>query len=147
KFINFTVVKFSVFLVLGILASHFFPVSILLFNIVLFLFGAVILLWLWARNQLFQTIYFGIATYLCIFAMGYFSYQIRLPRFQPNHYSEFISENSSDVIQLKIIQNSKPDKFNFKYFAKIQSVNGKSSSGKILLNVSKGSMPKTFSSD
>lgn len=146
KFINFTVVKFSIFLVLGILTSHFFPFTTLS---LIFLFGllfAVFILWLWARKQLFQMVYFGIATYLCFFAIGYFSYQIRLPQFQPNHYSQIIPEDAA-LLQLKIIQSLKPDKFNLKYFADVKAVNGKQTTGKILLNVSKDSAIKPFSSD
>lgn len=146
KFINFTVVKFSIFLVLGILTSHFFPFTTLSLIFLLGLLLAVFILWLWARLQLFQMVYFGIATYLCFFAIGYFSYQIRLPQFQPKHYSQIISEDAA-LLQLKIIQSLKPDKFNLKYFAHVKAVNGKPTTGKILLNVSKDSLIKPFSSD
>src|SRR5690606_20775265 len=144
--INFTVVKFSICLVLGILTSHFFPIGIQVFNFVLAFLLAVSILWFFARRQLFQKIYFGIATYLCFFAIGYFSYQIRLPRFQPNHYSQIISGDAV-LLQLKIIQSLKSDKFNHKYFAEINAVNGKQTTGKILLNISKDSLSKIFSSD
>lgn len=147
KFINFTVVKFSIFLVLGILASHFFPIGILVLNFLLAILFVVIILWVFARKQLFQNVYFGIAAYLCFFCIGYFSYQIRLPQFQSNHYSQDISENNSELFQLKIIQSLKPDKFNLKYFAEINAVNGKQTKGKILLNISKDSLSKTFSSN
>ena len=147
KFINFTVVKFSIFLVLGILASHFFPIEILVLNFLLAILFAVFILWLFARKQFFQNVYFGIAAYLCFFSLGYFSYQIRLPQFRPNHYSQVISENNRELLQLKIIQNLKPDAFNQKYFAEINTVNGEETEGKILLNISKDSLSKTFSSD
>src|SRR5690606_12485264 len=147
KFINFTVVKFSIFLVLGILASHFFPIEILVSSFLLAILFAVTILWFFARKQLFQNVYFGIATYFCFFSIGYFSYQIRLPQFQPNHYSQIVSENKVVFIQLKILQSLKPDKFNLKYFAEINAVNDEKTKGKILLNISKDSLPKTFSSD
>src|SRR5690606_35618766 len=86
-------------------------------------------------------------TYFCFFFIGYFSYQIRLPQFQPNHYSQIVSENKVVFIQLKILQSLKPDKFNLKYFAEINAVNDEKTKGKILLNISKDSLPKTFSSD
>lgn len=146
KFINFTVVKFSIFLVLGILTSHFFPFTTLSLIFLLGLLFAVFILWLWARKQLFQMVYFGIATYLCFFAIGYFSYQIRLPHFQPNHYSQIIPEDAA-LLQLKIIQSLKPDNFNLKYFAHVKAVNGRRTTGKILLSVSKDSLMKPFSSD
>ncbi len=107
---------------------------------------AVFILWILARKQLFQMVYFGIAAYLCFFAIGYLSYQIRLPHFQPNHYSQIIPEDAA-LLQLKVIQSLKPDKFNLKYFAEVKAVNGKETTGKILLNVSKDSLIRPFSSD
>src|SRR5690606_18277615 len=139
NFVNFTIVKFSVFLVLGILTSHFFPVAILTLHILLALFGSVIIAWFWARKQLFQKVYFGVATYLCLFFVGYFNYQIRLPQFQPKHYLHVITENSHELVQLKIIQNIKPDPFNLNYFAQVKAINGKKTNGNILLNISRDS--------
>ncbi len=153
KFINFAVVKFSVFLVLGILTAHFFPISTFLLSYVFGLLFCLTILWFWAKKQLIQTIYFGIATYLCFFAIGYLSYQIRLPQFQPRHYSHILFDETDEIdktyeiFQLKITQTLKPDKFNFKYFATVNAVNGISSEGKILLNISKDSLEETFLAD
>ncbi|WP_347374237.1 ComEC/Rec2 family competence protein [Aequorivita sp. Q41] len=146
KFINFIIVKFSVFIVLGIVFAHFFPISALLLNFLLALVFIVFALWLWAKKQFFQTIYFGIACYLCFFTIGYFSYQLRLPQFQPTHYS-FKTTTDLELIQLKISQSLKPDKFNHKYIANVNAINGISSTGKILLNISKDSLMNSFSAD
>lgn len=147
KFINFTIVKFSFFLVLGILSAYFLPISIFLLKYVLALVFFQTILWFWARNQFIQTVYYGITTYICFFAIGYLSYQIRLPQVQSNHYSHFISAETPEIFQLKITQSLKPDKFNFKYFADVIAIKGVPSEGKLLLNVSKDSVNKTFSSD
>ncbi len=147
KFINFAIVKFSIFLVLGILTAHFFPISTFLLKYILAFLLGVIILWLWARKQLIQTVYFGIATYLCFFAIGYFSYQIHLPQFQPKHYSHLVSNQTAEILQFKITQTLKPDKFNFKYFADMNAINGVPTMGKILLNVSKDSLSKSFYPD
>ena len=147
KFINFAIVKFSIFLVVGILTSHFFPITTFLIIYILALFFVTILLWLWARKQLIQTVYFGIATYLCFFAIGYFSYQRRLPQFQPTHYSQVLSKETVEIFQIKITQTLKPDTFNYKYFAHVNAINGISSRGKILLNVSKDSLLQSFYPD
>ncbi len=144
KFINFTIVKFSVFLILGILAGHFFPTSLLFSKILGALFLLLIILFLIARKQLFQNSYFGIVTYCCFFAIGYFSYQIRLPQFQPNHYSHTTIADNSEIIQIEISQVLKPDKFNLKYLADVSAIQGKPVSGKILLHVAKDSLIQTF---
>lgn len=147
KFINFAVVKFSFFLVLGILASHVFPISIFLLPYLLILLFGVVIFWFWSQNQLFQNVYFGITTYLCFFAIGYISYQMRLPSFQPQHYSHIGIDNKAEIIQLKIGQAIKPDKYNLKYYAHITAINGVSTKGKILLSISKDSLQKQIKSD
>lgn len=147
KFINFAIVRFSVFLVAGILAAHFFPISFLFFEFLILLFIGIFILWLVAKEQLVQSVYFGMAVYISFFAIGYLSYQLRRPDFQPAHYSHITSESTPYLIQIKISQSIKPDNFNSKYFANVQSINGKASAGRILLNISKDSLEKTFSSD
>lgn len=104
-------------------------------------------MWFIARRQLIQQVFMGIATYLCFFAIGYFSYQIQIPKFQPKHYSHIVEEGNPKTIQIKIVQSLKPDKFNYKYFATVTAVNGKSAKGKILLNISKDSSSKSFLPD
>ena len=131
KFINFAIVKFSVFLILGIIIAHFFPISTFLLKYVLALLFCQTILWFWARKQFIQTVYFGITTYICFFAIGYLSYQFHLPDFQNDHYSHFISTEAPEIIQIKITQTLKPDKFNFKYFANVNAINGIHSKGKI----------------
>ncbi len=147
KFINFAVVKFSIFVVLGILAAHFFPISTFFLNYVLALLFGVAILWIWARKQIIQTVYFGIATLICFYAIGYLTYQMRLPQFHPKHYSHFVSEKKTDLIQLKINQYLKPDTFYVKYFATVSAINGTATTGKIVLNISKNSIAEPFSPD
>ena len=147
KFINFAIVRFSAFLVLGILAAQYFPFNIFSLHYLFIILAIVTSLWLWSRKQLIQQVYFGIATYLCFFSIGYFTHQIRLPQFQPKHYSHFISENKTDLVQLKITQSLKPDKYYVKYFATVSAINNKPATGKILLNLSKDSITKSFSPD
>jgi len=147
KFINFAIVRFSIFLVLGILTAHFYPISHISLSWLVILFSCVLVLWLWARNQLIQTAHFGIATYLCFFAIGHFSYQMRLPQFQEKHFSHVSTDDAPQILQLKIVKTFKPDKFNLKYLAKVDAVQGKSTTGKILLSISKDSMKTALPAD
>ncbi|MBG43938.1 MAG: competence protein [Aequorivita sp.] len=147
KFINFAIVKFSAFLVLGILAAHYLPSNSFFLSYLFIILAIVAVLWFWSRKQLVQQVYFGIATYCCFFSIGYFAYQIQQPQFQPNHYSHFISENKADLVQLKINQSLKPDNFYLKYFATITAINNNPAAGKILLNISKKSIKQSFSPD
>lgn len=147
RFINFAIVKFSLFLVLGILYAHFFPISFLFLIPLLIIFGIFFIFWLFARQQLIQQVFLGITAYVCFFCIGVFCYQINMPNFNIEHYSHNVNDDSPQIIQLKISQSLKPDKFNFKYFANINAVNGKPATGKILVNIKKDSLSKSFLPD
>ncbi|WP_313111617.1 ComEC/Rec2 family competence protein [Aequorivita sediminis] len=144
KFINFAIVRFSIFLTIGILSAHFYPITTFLLPYLLALIFVFVLFWFRARKQLFQTVELGIVTYLCFFAIGYVSYQMRLPMFQSNHYSHNSTTDTPETLQLKITETLKDDNFNHKYLAEIYEVNGKHSKGNVLVNVSKDSIENRF---
>ncbi|WP_310991070.1 ComEC/Rec2 family competence protein [Aequorivita marina] len=147
KFINFAIVKFAFFLVSGILTAHFFPISTFILPYIFLLFVGVVIFWFWARKQLIQNLYFGIITYLCFFSIGYTSYQMCLSDFKPGHYSTLNLSDSPELIELKIKQVLKPDRFNLKYIAAVKAVNTTSTQGKILLYLSKDSLQQTLQPD
>ena len=138
KLINYVVVHISVLLALGILSAHFLSShEFFYFKIN---FGLTLLLvigWIMTRRGLSQNAFFGILAYLCIFGIGYFNYQLRLPKFQPKHYSHFSSQEFSSLLQLKVINVLKPDTYNNKYIVTVQAMSGRLTIGKILLNVQK----------
>lgn len=146
KFINFAIVKFSLFLTLGILSARFFPeYSIFHFYIILPLLLALCIIWLIAKKQLFPNAYFGTITFICFFLIGHISYQFRLPNFQNNHYSHIlINDNSTtsetQLIQLKIKEVLKSDSYNSKYIASIINLNKVNTKGSILLNLRKDTL-------
>jgi len=146
KFINFAVVKFSLFLILGIVVAYFFPIFNFLF-ILLFCLTLLVITWIFARNQLVQSVFFGIVTYATFFSVGYFNYQIRLPKFQKSHYSYFISEEKEEILQIKIVEVLKPDNYNTKYIAEVFAIKNLKTQGKILVNIKKDSLDKNFTID
>jgi len=148
KFINFTVVQFSVLLAIGIAASHYFKsLSVSILPVLLFLCTLLFGTWLLARKQLFQQVYFGSIAVFCFFALGFFNYQIRTPQFQTNHYSNRIFKNQSSLLQLKITEVLKSNNYNQKYISEVQFIDGETSSGKILLSVKKDSSFKNATID
>ena len=139
KFINFAIVKFSLCLMLGIILAHLFPISFSFLFPLLFLFGLTGFFWLISIKKLSQTIFLGVATYLCFITLGYFSYQVRMPDNRPKHYSHSLEKADSRLIQVKIRQSLKPDNYYNKYLAQVQYQNGKTSEGKVLLSILKDS--------
>lgn len=84
---------------------------------------------------------------MSFFIIGYFNYQIQLPRFQPNHYSHISSEKTTDFFQLKITDILKPDNYNRKYIAKVEAINGISTSGNILILIQKDDISDALNID
>jgi|SRR5690554_725581 len=139
-FVNFSIVRFAIFLVLGILTAHQYEGSIFFLIPLLFCFLLTGLFYFLARRQLIQQVFFGICVYGCFFGIGLVSYQIRLPQFQDDHYSHRIEENQPYLIQVKIKDILNPDDFNSKYFAEVLAVNTSPNKGKVLISISKASL-------
>ncbi len=148
KFINFTVVKFSICLALGILAAHFSSFSL---NFILIILPATIVLLavslFFARNQLFQNPLVGISVYMFFFSLGFANYQMQLPRFQAQHYSHFVKENETTTLQLKIKEILKPDNFSEKYIAEVFAANRTKTNGRILIYKVKDSLEEPYITD
>lgn len=148
KFINSPVVFFSVLVALGIAVAYLLPTpSIPFVSIILGLLLLLSFSWLFSRNQLYQNVFFGSIAYLCFFAIGYFNYQIRLPNFQPKHYSQKKSEEKVALLQLKITEVLKPDSYNDKYISEVKAVDGTTTSGKILVSIQKDSLSEALTID
>lgn len=141
KFLNFTIIKISIFLSLGILTTYTLQESTLsYFNFLIPCFIALVLILIISRKQLFQTVYFGITTYVCFFFLGCFIYQKQLPTFQKNHYTHQLECAFEDkykplLTEIKINEVLKPDLYNSKYIAEIILLKGIKTKGKILLSI------------
>ena len=147
KFINFSVIKFAFFLTAGIIIAHFYP-NTLYFYLAISLYIGLLIIGFISKEHLFQTIYFGIVTYACIFLLGAITYQINLPEFQNNHYSQNDSMDlKENILQLKIKEVLKSDTYNSKYIAEVIAINNNYFDGKILLNIKRDSFEKMFNID
>ena len=147
KFINFSVIKFAFFLTAGIIIAHFYP-NTLYFYLAISLCISLLIIGFIIKEHLFQTIYFGIVTYACIFLLGAITYQINLPEFQNNHYSQNDSMDlKENILQLKIKEVLKSDTYNSKYIAEVIAINNNYFDGKILLNIKRDSFEKIFNID
>ncbi|MBT8261811.1 MAG: competence protein ComEC family protein [Bacteroidia bacterium] len=130
RFVKFAIVRFSLFLVLGIVTGHFLH-SVWWFYLLPGFFILFGVLWWLAKRQLFQNVYFALVTYSWFFILGLVNYQIRLPQFQPNHYSTHLTE-SEQSFMLEISEILKPDRFNFKGIAEVRTISNHATHGRIL---------------
>jgi competence protein ComEC len=148
KFVNYTVVHFSILVALGITAAHCSPsISVPVFPIIFLLTVILFVTWILVRRQLFQNVYFGSIAFLCFFALGFFNYQIRTPNFQSNHFSHLKTVKKHSLLQLKVTEVLKSDVYNHKFISEVQFSDRRRSSGKVLVNVKKDSLIETYTLD
>lgn len=144
QFLNFTIIKLSIFLILGIITGF----SIDLPTIPLFIFlGSLFLIfcisYFRARRKLFDDVFFGICTWSLIFSLGMATAHLHQPKNQPEHYIN-LQTAEADVMQIRIIEPLKPNFYNQPYIAEVERIfsekKSRQVSGKILLNISKDSI-------
>ncbi|WP_432411802.1 ComEC/Rec2 family competence protein [Rasiella sp. SM2506] len=153
SYVNFSVVRFAVCLTLGITAGYwaenfelFSITTSALISIPLVLLVLLYVSWQWNKKQLEPSPLFGILVCFLFFFIGLANYSLRLPKSQANHFIHYSSAENK-LLQLKITEALKPDAFNLKYIAEIQTINEAKSKGKILLLLRKDSLQPIRSVD
>ncbi|UBZ08489.1 competence protein ComEC family protein [Salegentibacter mishustinae] len=150
QFLNFTIIKLSIFLILGIITGF----SIDLPTNLLFIFFASLFLifcisFLRARRKIFDDIFFGICTWSLIFTLGIATAYLHQPKNQPQHYIN-LQTAEADAIQIRVIEILKPNLYNQPYSAEVETIflgkNSIPAKGKVLLNISKDSIQQDIKS-
>ena len=145
QFLNFTIIKLSIFLILGIITGF----SIELPSIMLFIFLGLLFLifcisFFRARRKLFDDAFFGICTWSLIFCIGIATAHLHQPKNQPQHYIN-LQTAEAGVMQIRVLEALKPNLYNQPYIAEVERIfsdkNSIPATGKILLNISKDSIP------
>ncbi|OIQ21796.1 MAG: hypothetical protein BM557_03110 [Flavobacterium sp. MedPE-SWcel] len=99
--------------------------------------------WLSAKTFV-QKPYFSISTLLLAFFTGLLTFSLHHPPNSPTHYSNVLTAGEAPLIKGYIAERIKPNDFNEKYYLKVQSVNKKPATGKILITVPIKSHPLLF---
>ncbi|MBK5192186.1 MAG: ComEC family competence protein [Flavobacteriaceae bacterium] len=139
--LNFTVIKLSLFLMMGIILGFYLklPMENLLpwesLVLIVFIFS-----YLRSGKLFFQDILFGISCFMMFILIGIFSTSIHLPQNRPNHYLNLFVEAAPEQNQLliaEVTEKLKPGLYQEKYILKAKNYNAQPAEGKVLLNVSK----------
>ncbi len=148
KLLNFPIIKLTICLVIGIVLAHYATID---FKIILFsTIGFAILLgvyWLVLKSKIDRLPFFGLLTYFCMIGVGMTSYTIQNEKLQSHHYTNLTSSDNSNSITFKIEERLKPDNYNDKYIASIQSLNKEKATGKLLIHIKRDSLAKSLSVD
>lgn len=138
KFINFIIVRLSICLALGISSAHYITLQ---FRYILFCFGLVLvslfLVWVTERRRLLQGWFFGLLVYLTFFFMGMLNYSLQMPDLRSSYYGNFVGENKTAVLVVKIKEVLRPSSYYDKYFAQVQQIDEQHTSGLVLLQIKK----------
>jgi len=138
QLINLTAFKITFALACGILISHFTAVPLVLLHKLLGVsFFLLVFAWFRSRKMLVQDVVFGSIALTSLILLGMWVHQMHKPLNHSGHYTNNISLNEEQLVQLKIKSTLKPDLFNKKYVAELQDADGVKVSGKVLLLVTK----------
>lgn len=141
KQVNFTAFKITLIFLAGILCSHFFDFALeILQGAIVAVLILLILAWWRSKKMIFQDGVFGSLAFITLFLFGAWVYQLHQPHHHSIHYSNQEFENNEVLFQLKITSQLKPDLFNEKYIAAIQSIDGKEMTGNLLFLIAKDSL-------
>ncbi len=141
KLLNFTIIKLTLCLVIGIILGHYFRFDFhlsTLLSIGLIISSSVY--WCFLRGKIIDSTFFAILGYASMTSLGINAYNIQNERLDTNHYTNFQIESNLNDIVFKIEERLKPDLYNDKYIGQIQSINNSAANGRILINIKRDSI-------
>ncbi|WP_047550906.1 ComEC/Rec2 family competence protein [Psychroserpens sp. Hel_I_66] len=149
KLLNFTIIKLTICLIVGILFAEYFKIA-LLFSAVLCLVLLFILSvsFIIAKHQDEPSVWFGILAITTTFCLGIFVYNIHDQQNFDNHYSLEISEETiKEPVIFKVRERLKSGNYYDKYVVNILKIGNRDVKGKVLLNIKKDSVVDRFKND
>ncbi len=150
KLLNFTIIKLTACLILGIVIGYYFEISV--FNSIVLtsvLLGVLAISFFIAKKQFRKTVWFGIAAFLSMTSIGVLTTSLHNQKHFSNHYSHYISTENShlNTATFRIREVLKPNRYYQKYVVDILKIEGQNTSGKCLLSIPKDSLALTLKID
>ncbi|WP_452221765.1 ComEC/Rec2 family competence protein [Lacinutrix salivirga] len=150
KALNFTVIKLTLCLIIGILIAFYCSISwTISLILVVALFSFLLLFFFIAKKQFHKTIWFGLVAYLTMIMVGVLCVNFHNQKNFNNHYKNYLSLKSKqpETITFKIRELLKPSAYSDKYVIDILKIDNTNVRGKSLLNVYKDSTLIKFKVD
>lgn len=150
RLFNFTIIKLTICLIIGILIGYYCALTVLtILSGLAFLIALLfVLLWI-TKKQFQQTIWFGSLTFVTFIFLGMLTNSIHDQRNFKNHYSHILQMEGDSIpeITFRIREVLKSGQFYDKYVIDILNFNGQKSKGLSLLNVKKENSGKPLKVD
>tara|TARA_R110001583_G_scaffold50882_2_gene158784 strand:+ start:14168 stop:16207 length:2040 start_codon:yes stop_codon:yes gene_type:complete len=150
KLLNFTIIKLTICLIIGVLIGCFYPVSIKInYYILGILLSILTASYFISKKQFHKTIWFGIIAFFTMISIGVLTVNIHNQKLISNHYSHFIpsEKGSTKTITLRIREVLKPGNFYDKYIVDVLKIDDTPVSGKTLINILKDSTDNNLKVD
>lgn len=148
RLLNFTIIKFTFCLIVGILIGEFELISINpAIKLSMILMVLVTIAFLISKFLYKKSIWFGLISYLCLISFGIIVHHLHQHKNFKNHYSRNISSDKEYTITLKIKERLKPNLYNEKYVGQVLSINNFKVRGKVLFNLQRDSLNKYLKVD
>ena len=150
QLLNFTIIKLTACLIIGIAISYFLGVSL---QVSQYMTGALsvflLLFYIIAKKQFIKTSWFGSSSFLMMISIGILTANLHNERNFPNHYTnQILAENdTSKTITFRIRAILKSGNFYDRYVIDLLEVDGRKVMGKSLLNIKKDSLHTTLKVD
>jgi len=118
KLLNFTIIRLTVLLIIGIILGYYVEVSTSLSIVLSLGFLCLTFLCYVVTKQLFkQSVWFGLAVYFSTISVGILTVTLHNQKKFKNHYSNYISEDLNDLhtVTFRIREILKPGNYYDKY--------------------------------
>ena len=142
KALQYPILKFTVFLAIGILLRDFLDVSIsTILGTIGFICFVLIGTHLYCKKQHKTLFWPSLLVLLMMVFLGVFVSKINIPTFSKSHYShlEKISDNQSHQLEFIIKKRLKPTAYNHRYYVELLKIDSTRVSGTLLMNLDKES--------
>ncbi|MDA9125998.1 ComEC family competence protein [Flavobacteriaceae bacterium] len=147
KALNYPLLKFTILIAIGIVASDYIYVSISLIlrgiGVILFVLLGT---YLYCKKQKKILYWPSLIVLLMMVLVGVFVSKLHAPTFSKSHYShqEAIEDNQSHQLEFLIKKRLKPTTYNQRYYAELIKIDSIRVSGTLLINLSKKSQQTNF---
>ena len=136
KLLNFIFIKLTNCLAIGIVLGRYLRIDFgLSLGFMLVLTITVGIYWILLRNKVSKQLIFCLLVYATMICVGINSYNIKDETLRHQHYTNINLKESHSHVTLRIKERLKPDLYNEKYIVNLESINGLSIKGQLLINI------------
>ena len=126
RLFNFTIIKLSLLLIIGITIGYLYTIPQYLTVLVLLaLISLLFISFIIARKQFIKTLWFGLLAYLIMLCTGMLAVNVHNQKNFSNHYSNYVDSlnNSTEQVTFRVREVLKPGNYHNKYVLDILKVN------------------------